>query len=167
MLVRLLDGTRVVIRPIRPSDKDALAAGLGRLSAGSAYARFLTAKAELSPRELRYLTEVDGERHVAFVAMLVDDPGHLVGVGRYVRDPEDPRTAEVAVTVGDSLHGQGLGSRLGLALADHARAHGIRRFSATMLTDNAAAHRLFARISERLESTSAAGVDELLADLAA
>jgi len=158
----------VLIRQIRPADKALLNAGLARLSAETVRKRFLAPKPTLTRSELRYLTEIDGERHVAYVALLADAPSEtLVAVGRYVMAGEDRDTAEVAVVVGDEFQGQGLGSRLGLLLADHARAHGIRRFSATMLSDNLPAHRLFARISERLRMQRALGVDTLMADLAA
>lgn len=167
MLTRLTDGTRAVIRPIRSEDKGLLSDGIGRLSLESSRARFLTPKTSLTAAELRYLTEVDGAAHVAFVAVTAAAPVRLLGVGRYVRLADDPQTAEIAIVIADDHHGLGLGSRLGLILADHARRQGVRRFVATMLTDNLAAHRLFAKISERLRSSSAGGVDELIADLAA
>jgi RimJ/RimL family protein N-acetyltransferase len=167
VLTRLPNGTRVVIREIRPDDKPLLSDALLRLSPESSRGRFLALKLSLSADELRYLTELDGVSHVAFVAVLADDPQRLIGVGRYVRLSEDGSTAEVAVVIGDEFQGQGLGSRLGLLLADHARAHGVRRFVATMLTDNLPAHRLFAKISARLETVTTQGVDELVAPLPA
>lgn len=155
----------VVIRPIRPSDRELLAVGMSHLSAESARRRFLTPKSRLSARELTYLTEVDGRDHVALVAVLADAPGDLVAVGRFVRSIEDPSTAEVAVVVADDVQGMGLGRRLGLMLADEARARGIQRFSATLLSDNVLAHRLFAAISRRLRSHHANGLEELVAEL--
>jgi hypothetical protein len=56
---------------------------------------------------------------------------------------------------------------MGLALADLALRHGIKRFTASLLSDNVVAHRLFARISQRLRSEHHDGVEELVADLAA
>ena len=53
------------------------------------------------------------------------------------------------------------------ALADAARARGVERFTASMLPTNVAAHRLFAKISTRLEWTREHGVDEMVAPLAA
>jgi RimJ/RimL family protein N-acetyltransferase len=167
MLTRLTDDTRVVIRTIRAEDKHLLAAGILQLSPESSRRRFLVAKGSLTTRELRYLTEVDGEFHVALVAVLADQPQTLVADGRYVRFADDPTIAEVAVVVGDCLQGQGLGTRLGLLLADHARAHGVQRFSASLLSDNVPAHRLFAKISERLETTREGPVDQLTAHLLA
>jgi RimJ/RimL family protein N-acetyltransferase len=157
----------VVIRAIRPEDKAILSRGIGRLSPESSRRRFLMVKSSLTTSELRYLTEVDRDRHVAFVAVLADDPQDLVAVGRFVRLVEDPTTAEVAIVVLDDYQGQGLGSRMGLLLADTARGLGVRRFSATMLSDNVAAHGLFARISQRLDGRRSGAIDELVADLAA
>jgi acetyltransferase len=167
MLARLADGTLVVLRKIRPSDKALLVAGLQRLSLESNRARFLSPKPHFSRAELRYLTEVDGVAHVAYVAVLADDPEHLVAVGRWVRLASDPLAAEIAIVVGDDYQGQGLGRRLGLLLADQAREQGIERFVATMLSDNVPAHRLFAAISERLEYERHGAVDELVAELLA
>jgi GNAT superfamily N-acetyltransferase len=161
----LRNGLRVHIRPIRPSDKGALALGLTRLSEASRYRRFLSPKPRFSSAELRYLTEVDGHDHVALVAVLADDPAVIVASGRWVRDAAEPQTAEVAVVVADALQGQGLGTALGRELAGAARAHGIARFSAVMLPENTPALRLFRSISDHLDHRVSGGVRELVAVL--
>jgi RimJ/RimL family protein N-acetyltransferase len=165
--VCLRNDTRVLIRPIRPDDKALLVRGMAALSPRSARLRFLAPKNRLSLAELRYLTEVDQVDHYALVAVLGNDPTTMAGVGRWVRDREHPDAAEVAVVVGDCYQRQGLGTALGAALADGARAHGIARFTATMLPDNTAARRLFAHISGRLSTRVDRGTYELAADLAA
>jgi RimJ/RimL family protein N-acetyltransferase len=165
--VCLRNGTRVLIRAIRPDDKPLLVRGMAALSPRSARLRFLAPKNHLTLAELRYLTEVDHVDHHALVAVMTDDPATLAGVGRWVRDVEHPDAAEVAVVVGDCLQGQGLGTALGVALADSARARGIARFTATMLPENTAAQRLFAHISGRLSTRLDGGTYELVADLAA
>src|SRR5437763_4689126 len=129
MLTRLADGTRVVIRRIRPGDKRMLARGLELLSEETRRRRFLGAKPRLTAGELRYLTEVDGEAHLALVAVLADRLDHVVAVARYVRLPDDPRTADAAIVVGDPWQRRGLGRRLAIMLADGARLQGIERFS--------------------------------------
>jgi RimJ/RimL family protein N-acetyltransferase len=157
----------LVFRHIRPDDKGRLAAGLARLSPESRHKRFLMPKPRFSSAELRYLTEIDGFDHVAIVAVSATDPDVFYAVGRFVRLCDDPETAEVAIVVADALQGQGLGRELGRRLADLARERGVRRFTATLLGDNVAAHRLFASLSARLEQRTAAGLREMVADLAA
>ena len=148
VVVRLEDGIDVEIRPIRPDDKTLLAEGMRHLSERSAYQRFLGPKHELTARELRYLTEVDFRDHVAFVAVRPEEPDVLVGVGRWIRLASDPEVAEIAFVVADDLQRRGLGTALGETLADAARERGVKRFVATMLPDNLAAHRLFARVAQ-------------------
>jgi hypothetical protein len=74
VLEHLRDGTRVSVRPIRPSDAALLSAGLAHLSPESARRRFLAPKPRFTLAELRYLTEVDHVDHVALVAVLADAP---------------------------------------------------------------------------------------------
>lgn len=157
----------ILLRRIRPEDKDALVAGLGRLSERSVYQRFLAPKPRLNSSELRYLTEVDFVDHYALVAVLAQSPEVVVGVGRWVRSMESQADAEIAIVVADDLQGRGVGTQLGRALAEAARARGIERFTASMLPTNQAAHRLFAKISSQLQTVHHQGVDELVAPLTA
>lgn len=147
----LPDGTQVEIRPIRADDGQRLRDSHLRLSEESRYRRFLAAKPELSEADARYLVQVDGCDHYALVATLAggpgDDPEPIVAVARYIRRPGDPRTAELAIVVGDRLQGQGLATELVTRLAQAAAVRGVRRFTATMLSDNVAIQRLLARIS--------------------
>jgi GNAT superfamily N-acetyltransferase len=153
--------TPLTVRPIRPADAPLLEAGLARLSPQSVYQRFLSPKPRLSRRELRYLTEVDGVMHHALVAL--DADGDLVAVGRWVRDADRPEEAEIAIVVADCLQRRGVGRGLGLALADAACAHGVRRFTATILPGNRAAERLLAVVQERLEARPCSDPSPVLA----
>ena len=166
MLVTLSDGTKLLVRHVRPDDKTLIGDGWRRLSPDSQRGRFLVAKPSLTSRELRYLTEVDGEKHVALVAVRADDWRQLVGVARFVRLAEDPQTAEVAITVYDEMQGRGVGGALGDLIADEARARGVKRFVASILSDNVPALRLMRRMAARLEHAEN-GVSDLVADLAA
>jgi RimJ/RimL family protein N-acetyltransferase len=168
-LVHLQD-LSVDIRPIRAADRVGLAESHARLSPASQRSRFLTAKPRLTSAELRYLTEIDGWNHVALVAVAVsgEHTGEIVGVGRFVRLAGTPESAEFAIVVDDAAQGRGLGTALAVALAEAARQRGIRRFTATALSDNVAVHRLLRTIAHHLEPTvTSGGVDEMVAELAA
>ena len=166
--VTLANGLRVLIRPIRADDKAELQRGLKRLSAETVYRRFLAAKPRLTSSELRYFTEVDNHDHIALVAVELHFPHRIVGVARAVRLPDEPDLAEWAIVIADPLQGLGLGSRMIEMLADAAKSVGIRRFTATMLTDNEPVHRLLARITDRLERDVSHGTThEVVVGLAA
>lgn len=166
MLHRLPDGTAVRIRPVEPGDKPRLEAAMSRLSSESIRRRFLAAKPTLSTAELRYLTEIDGDEHLALVAVLDEDPDQIAAVARCVRVAPGADTAEFAIVVGDPLQGLGLGSTLATALAGDACAVGIRRFTATTLADNVAVERLMDAFAIRLEhGASVGGVREVVAEL--
>jgi acetyltransferase len=165
MIHELPNGDLVVLRFIAPADKALLARGLEQLSPQSRRQRFLVPKSRLSDAELDYLTAVDGHDHVAIVAVLAGDSSQLVGVGRFVRHEQRRAEAEVAITVGDPWQGMGLGRTIGLALADIAKDKGIRRFTASLLGTNMAAHRLFHAISRRVQTQYADGIADLVAEL--
>jgi RimJ/RimL family protein N-acetyltransferase len=119
---------------MRADDKEALRAAFARLSERSRYQRFLTAIAELSDSQLRYLTEVDHHDHEALIAF-DHDSGDGVGVGRYVR-LDDRANAEAAITIVDDWQGRGLGTAMCQLLAERAREEGIERFTALLLAGN-------------------------------
>jgi GNAT superfamily N-acetyltransferase len=134
--MELSDGSWVCIRSIKPGDRQALARGFERLSDDSRYRRFLTPMERLSESQLDYLTKVDHRDHEAVVALDLARPGDLVGVGRYVRDPDHADQAEAAVTVADDWQGKGLGTALTRILGGRAAEEGIDRFTALLLADN-------------------------------
>jgi L-amino acid N-acyltransferase YncA len=130
-------GVRLTFRLIRPGDKDLLLEGFRQLSNHSRYERFFTYLETLSEEQLRYLTEVDHENHSAWLAIAVDgrrDRG--VGVGRWIRIANEPDIAEVAVTVIDEFHRQGIGRTLLYLCAKSALSKGVRAFRAWVLHDN-------------------------------
>ena len=135
--VVLRDGSTVLIKPVSSMDAPLLADGFARLSPQSRWMRFLGTKTSLSTAELRYLTDVDHHDHEAIGALSAAD-GRGVGIARYVRDTNDPRSAEIAVTIVDDWQGRGLGTELLARLSDRARQAGIDRFTALVSTQNAA-----------------------------
>lgn len=136
--VALSDGTEVELRLVRPQDKELLVEGFQRLSAESRFRRFFASKSELSDKEVRYLTEVDGENHFALGARrrLPDGCEQGVGVARFVRLSDRPDIAEPAIVVVDDMQGKGLGHALLVRLNAAARERGVERFRCQVLGDN-------------------------------
>lgn len=145
--------TSVLVRPIEPTDRDALAAAFATLSADSRMQRFLGPKRELSERELAYLTEIDHVTHEALIA--IDDGGAIVGVARYAAWPADSRqSAELAFVVVDAWQRRGVGSVLAAQVIARARAGGFERLTATTFGDNMASRVLLGRLGFRPVSSA-------------
>jgi RimJ/RimL family protein N-acetyltransferase len=143
--VRLRDGSMVLVRPVRPEDRELFAEGFERMSGESRYRRFMSHKKKLSDRELDFFTELDHDRHEAIGAIDVAT-GEGAGVARMHRSEDDPSVAEAAVTVVDDWQGRGLGSVLLGRLVKRARELGVEHFEASLFTTNKAMLRLFERL---------------------
>jgi RimJ/RimL family protein N-acetyltransferase len=145
--VTLRDGSRVLVRPVEAGDKALFLQGWEQFGEESRYRRFLSAKGDLSPRDLAYLTEIDHVDHEAIGARDAAT-GQGVGVARYVRLREHPEVAEAAVSVVDDWQGRGVGGELLRRLTTRAREHGIERFQASLLAHNRSMLALFEEVGE-------------------
>ncbi|HSJ19838.1 MAG TPA: GNAT family N-acetyltransferase [Nocardioidaceae bacterium] len=152
---RLRDGGAAVLRPQRPGETDVLLAVLDGMSEESRALRYLTGLPRMPRRMLDMLCDVDGDRHVAWVASVDDEPA---GIARYVRLPGDPTSAELAFEVVDAHHGRGLATVLLDTITTVASTRGVRRVQGTLAPSNTASRRLLARIG--LETRSAGGLLE-------
>jgi len=155
---------RFSLRPIRVSDGEAVRTLFARLSPESRRRRFLTAKPELSDRELMYLIDVDHVRHEALAAIDSKD-GSIVGVARYVEWPERAGAADTAIEVADDLRSNGIGLMLAEALIRRARENGINVLTATTLWENGAARALARRVGFRARSGAGTEIEVELAVL--
>jgi acyl-CoA synthetase (NDP forming)/ribosomal protein S18 acetylase RimI-like enzyme len=139
----LSDGGTVHLRPIVPSDGDALLAFHARLSERTRYLRYFGAYPQIPPRDLERFTTLDHHDRVAFVVLLGDD---VIAVARYERIATASSagghgsgpSAEVAFVVEDAHQSRGLGPILLEHLAAAARERGLRTFVAEVLAENAA-----------------------------
>ncbi len=129
--VVLRDGSVAHLRPILPSDKEAIAHFHSKQSDESIYLRFFAPLRNLSDRDLTRFTHVDYLDRMALVATVRDD---IIGIGRY--DRVEPTSAEVAFNISDHYQGKGIGSVLLEHLAAIAQEHGITRFEAEVLPQN-------------------------------
>lgn len=125
-------GDRIRIRPIRPSDDAGLEAFHLGLSDRSVYRRFFFVHPALSPAEVEHFTHVDYADRLALVA---DDGGRIVGVGRYERTPGTVE-AEVAFVVTDSFQHRGIATLLLDQLVRAAVERGITTFTAQTMAEN-------------------------------
>jgi GNAT superfamily N-acetyltransferase len=132
------DGRVAYLRSITPAARPLIKAAMKKLSPETSRRRFFTVRHELSEAELDRMTNLDGWNQYAIGAVSVDADGCTEGVGvaRWARDADDPRSADFALLVVDGWQHQGLGSALLLRLVAIAASRGIERFVGSVLSDN-------------------------------
>ena len=127
----LLDGSRVWVRSIEPTDASALVTFHEGLSAETQRLRFFNCHPHLTAAEVERFTTVDHHKREALVVFHRE---RLIAVGRY--DVVGPNTAEVAFVVADEWQGRGIATMLLDLLAEHAEDEGITHFTAETLGEN-------------------------------
>ncbi len=124
------------LRAVRTDDAAAMREYLRGLSGGARGLRFHGGVNPASERLLAHLTQADGRRHIALVAVLALDDGDVIlGEARCVRGPGEA-AAEFAISVADAWHGRGLARRLLRALMDAAAAAGVQAVAGEVLLRN-------------------------------
>lgn len=138
----LSDGSRVLIRPLRPDDRERESDFIKRLAPEARHFRFFGSMREASPALLDQLMNVDYHKTMAFVALAhEDDVLHEIGVSRYGAT-SDVMHCECAITVADNWHHRGLAVTLMRHLIDLARRNGFRQMYALADSANEPMHEL-------------------------
>jgi acetyltransferase len=130
--VRIADGRRFLLRPIRPEDEPLIQDALARSTAEDLRLRFFAPLKRLSPQLAARLTQIDYDREMAFVAV---EDGAILGVVRISADPDNIE-AEYAVFVRSDMKGKGLGYLLMQEMIAYARSRGIRAVTGKVLREN-------------------------------
>lgn len=140
----LRDGTVVLIRPLRPDDREREEDFLRAMSPDAKRLRFMCSFREASPELVDQLMDVDDDSRMAFVALAHED-GTLreVGISRYSTNGDRTR-CECAVTVAEHWRHRGLAVVLMRHLIDLARQHGFKQMYSLDSADNRAMQELAA-----------------------
>ena len=161
------DGGVVHLRPMLPTDADAIVAFHSRLSERTRYLRYFGPYPHISARDLERFTVVDHRARVALVALLGSD---IIAVGRYegTYGPDGSTIAgpaEVAFVVRDDHQSRGLGSILLEHLTAAGRERGVHRFEAEVLAENGQMVRVFRDAGYQVSREFADGVLHLEFDI--
>ncbi len=165
----LRDGTPALIWPLLPTDAEMLRDGFRRLSRESRQHRFLGALGELDDSMIRRLVDsVDGAAHVALVLVALPPEGEEgpVGVAHLLQYPDDPATADTAVTVADDWQGRGVGTALVSALLER-RPAAVTRLRTVVEADNRRSLALLADVGLVSSGLPERGVLDVTVELAA
>lgn len=162
----LRNGTPALIRVMRPDDRERLQAAFAKLDRSTIYTRFFSFRKELPESALQRLADIDFEHLAGLVATVqVDGDEIVIGSATYVAAGDGAVEAEVAFTIEEDYQGQGLAGKLLAALAGLARRHGIERFTAEVLADNAAMLSVFRRSGLALKQRREGGEFHVELDL--
>ena len=158
------DGTRVVLRPIKPEDEPLWLEMLGSCSKESIYHRFRYDFHFDSHEVATQFCYIDYSREIGIVAE-VDYEGRkrLIGVGRLIADP-DLETAEYAVLVTDEWQAKELGYILTSYCEEIAHKDGVKKMIAITTRDNKPMISVFKKLGFEVnydESTTVSVVKDL------
>lgn len=147
-----LRGTRIQIRPIRPEDAAIEQAFVRDLSPLARHFRFLDTLIELTPNELKRLTDIDYLDMMALIAVIETPQGEReIGVARYAVDDESAHVCEFAVVVADDWCGSGLAAVLMQQLTTIARQRGLTLMYGDILHNNCRMLHFVKKLGFRIE----------------
>ncbi len=133
---RLLDGTEILLRPIRPEDEPLEYEMLTTLSEDSLRGRFFQVIRNIDHQMLTRFTNIDYDREMAMVAEVKEEQKRrIIGIGRLIIE-SDFEKGEFAVVVHDDYQGRGLGYKLVDLLIGIAQEKGLEKIYGTVLKDN-------------------------------
>lgn len=134
-----LPDKEIIIRPIRPEDAELEQEFTRNLSSESKYFRFMGYFREPSSMMLVRFTQIDYDREMALVAINKEDPKEtIIGVARYITNPDKEKTAEFALVVADAWHKKGIGTALMKTLGRIAKSKNLKSLIGFVFADNVA-----------------------------
>jgi RimJ/RimL family protein N-acetyltransferase len=156
----LKNGLPVIVRALRPEDRDRIASAVRGLDHESIYFRLFSPRGELTEAGLDRIMRFDPDREVVLVVTTRSEGDErVIGSARYV--VLGPQSADVAFMVEEDFHGQGIASRLLRHLAKVARDRGIATFEADVLAHNHAMRNVFSRTGWPMQSHREGGAVHL------
>ena len=139
--ITLRDGSKALLRPIRPEDEPLMVKFHQNLSDRSVYLRYfypINLEKRISHERLARICFIDYDREMVLVAERTDEKSgekEIIAVGRLnkLRGVND---AEYAVTIDDRFQKMGLGTTILQTLVEIAKQEGLDRVVADILPEN-------------------------------
>lgn len=145
-IVTLKDGSKVLLRPIKPSDASLKRQLFYSLSKESVTRRYLGSVKAMPLKRVWPHVIVDYENEMSIVGV-VEEEGteNLIAIGSYARIP-NTKMAEISVVVRDDWQNKGLGTLLVKHLAEIAKEKGFESLTAWVLVDNTKMMHIFRKL---------------------
>jgi acetyltransferase len=160
---KLIDGSTILLRPIKPEDEPLWLELLGSCSKESIYSRFRYNFHYDSHEIATQFCFIDYAREIAIVAEVVEEgKKKLIGVGRLIADL-DHETVEYAVLISDAWQKKELGTILTEYCVEIARQWHLKRVVAETTKDNQAMISVFKKLGFQVTFNQDTGVSVSLA----
>ncbi|MGH7799130.1 MAG: GNAT family N-acetyltransferase [Thermodesulfobacteriota bacterium] len=132
----LKDGTKVILRPIKPEDEGMMIELFKTFSDTTILFRFFHILKSMSHEQIARYTQIDYDREMAIVAV-EERPGkdRILGVGRLTYYP-NLESSEFSVVVGDPWQRKGLGTKLLQMCIAVAKEKGVRLLWGDIMAEN-------------------------------
>jgi GNAT superfamily N-acetyltransferase len=154
----LRNGTKVFLRPIKPTDGDLLVNLFNKLSPHSIYLRFLFYLRALPEEWVYRFTHVNYRSDFALAGVINEGAGEsCIAVARYHYNPLSERT-DLAIAVRDDLQNLGLGSIMLSKLVGIAIKNGILHFEGTLDLQNAISMKIFNKLGLKMKTSIKGGL---------
>ena len=132
---KLHDGTKVILRSIKPEDEMLWLEMFRNFSENSVWNRFFNVIKE-APHEVRVrYCDIDYDQEIAIIAELPEKEKKMLGVVRFTLN-SDMRSGELAFIVADPWQGLGLGTMMVEHIIEICRKRGVEIIYTYMLSNN-------------------------------
>lgn len=142
-----VDGTGLLLRPVKITDEPLVKDFYYNLSDKSLYQRFMSVRRHLPHAELqKKFVVIDYTKEMAILAVKQDQGQEVVvGIAQYYIE-ENTLSAEISIVVRDDYQKKGIGFELFSYLVNVAKNQGLHTLTAEILPDNIAVFRLIEKL---------------------
>jgi RimJ/RimL family protein N-acetyltransferase len=166
---KVKNGCTIRVRQLLPGDTTHLVDIFDHMSSESRYQRFNQTLDRVVPekvwREAFQITNTDPARSQGLIAFAAKTPEYAAPIGavRYVETA--PGVAEVAISIRDDFQNMGVGKRLMLLLALHAKKIGYHLLTGSIRNDNPAIWKVFKSLPFEVARTPEGSYSEVTVNL--
>jgi acyl-CoA hydrolase/GNAT superfamily N-acetyltransferase len=155
------NGLQVRLRPIKPSDEEAMRRFFYRFSKKSVYSRFFFPISTMPHDKMQAYVNIDYRDEMSVVA-LINEPGQeiIIAEARYARD-ERNNFGDLGFFVDEKYQGMGLAQYLYSMLLRLAKERGLKGFTAEVLQENTGMIKVFEKGGLPVEALLKDGVYKL------